>query len=80
MRASASGSIESMCGEMPAFAMNCISSASSVRVPIVEPWTRSCRKKIRFSSADFGAWPLVAPEITSVPPCLSDFSECDQVA
>jgi len=44
---------------MPAFAMNCTSSANSARVPMVEPWTRSCRKKIRFSSADFGAWPLV---------------------
>ena len=38
-------------------------AASSSRVPIVEPITRSCRKKIRVSSASSRFGPLVAPEI-----------------
>jgi hypothetical protein len=48
-------------------------------VPIVDPTTDSCRKKTRLSSA-LGAWPLVAPQTTIVPPGRSDFSECDHVA
>ena len=57
-----------------------MSRASSSRVPIVDPTTRSCRKKIRFSSVVAGFGPDVAPEMTTVPPGRSDCSECDHVA
>jgi hypothetical protein len=48
-------------------------------VPIVDPTTDSCRKKTRFSSAG-GTPPLVAPQITIVPPGRSARSEWAQVA
>ena len=48
-------------------------------MPIVEPTTLSCRKNTRVSPAG-GSAPLVAPEITSVPPGFNAFSECSQVA
>ncbi len=47
---------------------------------MVEPTTFSSRKKMRVSSACVGRSPLVAPEMTRVPPGRSDFTEWDQVA
>ena len=47
---------------------------------MVDPITRSCRKKIRFSSVADGFGPDVAPEMTTVPPGRNDRSECDHVA
>ena len=50
-------------------------------MPIVEPTTRSWRKKIRFSSVSVRVRAqLVAPEITIVPPGRSERSEWVQVA
>ena len=65
---------------MPASTTNRASRASSSRVPIVDPTTRSCLKKILVSSALAGASPEVAPEMTTVPPGRRLFTECDQVA
>ncbi|CAM5376234.1 hypothetical protein SVIOM74S_06313 [Streptomyces violarus] len=62
------GSTSSMTGRTPVAAQNESRSSSSSLVPIVEPTTLSSRKKMRVSSACEGRPPLVAPEITSVPP------------
>ena len=65
---SASGRTESTTGSMRACSTRRASCASSSRVPMVEPTTRSCLKKIFVSSAFAGASPEVAPEMTIVPP------------
>ena len=65
---------------MPASTTKRASRSSSSRVPIVEPTTRSCLKKILVSSALAGASPEVAPEMTTVPPGRRLLTECDQVA
>ncbi len=69
-----------MIGRTPVSSQKRISRASSSRVPMVDPITRSCRKKIRFSSVADGFGPDVAPEMTTVPPGRNDRSECAQVA
>ena len=65
---------------MPASTTKRASRSSSSRVPIVEPTTRSCLKKILVSSAFAGASPDVAPEMTTVPPGRRLLTECDHVA
>ena len=69
-----------MTGSMPLWVTNWASRVSSSRVPMVEPMTRSWRKKIDDSSAFAGASPDVAPAMTIRPPGLSERTECDQVA
>jgi hypothetical protein len=56
-----------------------ISDSSSALVPIVEPITDSWVKNTRLSSAP-GLNPVVAPDVTTTPPGLSDLMLCDQVA
>ena len=51
-RACSSGSAVSICGRMPVDSQNRATRSSSSRVPIVEPTTRSCRKKTRRRSVD----------------------------
>src|SRR4051812_4539420 len=67
-RACSRGSTESMTGRTPVSRQKLASRSSSSRVPIVEPTTRSWRKKIRLSSVADGFGPEVAPEMTTVPP------------
>src|SRR5450759_2157151 len=69
-----------MIGEIPWLTTKFANRSSSVRVPIVDPTTRSCLKKILVSSALAGASPDVAPDMTTVPPGLSELIEWDQVA
>ncbi len=66
-------------GRTPLVAHSRSSRSSSSRVPMVEPRTRSCRKNTRWSSAE-GAWPVVAPDTTTVPPGRSARNEWPQVA
>ena len=65
---------------MPLATTNSASCSNSSRVPIVEPMTWSCLKKILVSSAFAGASPLVAPQMTIRPPGRSELTEWDQVA
>ena len=61
------GSTWSITGRTPLTSSSSTSDASSVRVPIVEPITRSCRKNTRVSSALSGFGPLVVPRRNLVP-------------
>src|ERR1700729_36820 len=78
-RASASGTVLLIAGRTPLSMHIRISRLSSSRVPIVDPITDSCRKKIRVSSAG-GASPVVAPEMMIFPPGLSARTEWAHVA
>ena len=79
VRASSIGTHDSITGRTSRSTHSRTSRSSSSRVPIVEPTTESCRKNTRFRPAG-GSPPDVAPEITSVPPGFSDFSEWSHVA
>ena len=79
-RACSIGRTLSISGRVPVASRRLTSDASSARVPIVEPMTCSCRKKIRVSSESSRSGPLVVPLITTLPPGRSDRTECDQVA
>src|SRR4051794_30961827 len=79
-RASVIGSTRSINGLVPVASRKLTSWPSSARVPIVEPTTRSWRKKMRLSSVDSGLGPLVAPLITTIPPGRSERREWFQVA
>src|SRR3712207_7011450 len=74
-RASVSGSSTSISGRMPVTVHIWMSDSSSALVPIVEPITESWVKKTRLSSAP-GLKPVVAPEVTTTPPGLSDLMLC----